>query len=73
MPAQNVIDQEIDWQYEQSSDLTLEIWIHYVQRKENPKLEDLPFGFESQTFVRILVNFTLLIIFFSEKQQLLKN
>ena len=49
MPAQNVIDQEIDWQHEQSSDPTLKIWIHYVPRKGKPRLEDLPFGFISQS------------------------
>ena len=34
MPAQNVINQEIDRQHEQSSDPTLKIWIHYVRRKD---------------------------------------
>ena len=34
MPAQNVINQEIYRQHEQSSDPTLKIWIHYVRRKD---------------------------------------
>ena len=33
MPAQKVIDQDIDCQHEQSSDQTLKVWIHYVRRK----------------------------------------
>lgn len=52
LPDLKIINQEIDWQQEQSADPTLKTWIHYVKCKQKPRLEDLAFGYDSLTLVR---------------------
>lgn len=38
LPDLKIINQEIDWQQEQSADPTLKTWIHYVKCKQKPRL-----------------------------------
>ena len=48
----NVSDQNINWHDVQRNDPVLNFWIHHVKQKKKPKLEDLPFGMESQILIR---------------------